>query len=236
MKRRLINAAKSILGRPISPSGREKNHLGVFNRAELHRALYLNDLYHRIETIPGAIVECGVGQGRGLALWTSLVLLGKTNRKVWAFDSFEGFPALAIEDNATKEFERGLEEYRQFDIPYVRQTLLDFGLSSVDINRQISMVKGFIPDSLKNYDGAPIALLYVDLDIYEGYRDSLAFFWDKVNLGGVIAFDEYCKPLDTHKWPGAARAINEFLDSKGLRQFLEHDPLTGNVYIIKTRD
>lgn len=237
MKHRLINAARAFLGRPVSSFVSEpRGHLGIFNRAALHRILFISDLFRRVEKVPGAVVECGVGQGRGLAVWTSLVLLEKTNRKVWAFDSFKGFPALAAEDEATMEFERGLEEYRQFDIPYVRQTLLDFGLSPVDIDRQITMIKGFIPDSLKNYDSAPVALLYVDLDIYEGYRDSLAFFYDKVSPGGVIAFDEYFKPLDTHKWPGAAKAINEFLDSRGLRKHLERDPLTGNAYFIKTRD
>lgn len=96
------------------------------------------------------------------------------------------------------------------------------------------MVKGFIPDSLDSYDQGEIALLYIDLDIYEGYRDSLVYFWDIVRPGGIIAFDEYYKPLDTHKWPGAAKAINEFLDNKGLRDSLQRDHLTGNAYIVKS--
>lgn len=213
-------------------------NLTVLNRSAFHRALYLRDLFSRIEFVPGVVVECGVGQGNGLALWTRinfdcLTLIEGRNRKIWAFDSFEGFPQLAAEDEATKNFSRSLEEYRQFNIPYVRKTLLDFGLSSADIDRQISLVKGFIPDSCKNYDGGAIALLYIDLDIYEGYRDCLAFFYDKVSPGGVIAFDEYLKPLDTHKWPCAAKAINEFLDAKSLRHLLQCCPLTGNRYIIK---
>jgi hypothetical protein len=194
----------------------------------------MRDLFSRIESIPGVVVECGVGQGNGLASWLSLSLIEGSNRKIWAFDSFQGFPPLAVEDEATESFSQGLREYRQFDIPYVRKTLLEFGLSSTDIDRQISLVKGFIPDSCENYDGSKIALLYVDLDIYEGYRDSLSFFYDKVNPGGVIAFDEYLKPLDTHKWPGAAKAINEFLDAKGLRHLLQCCPLTGNRFIIKS--
>ena len=195
--------------------------------------LYFRGLFSRIESILGVVVECGVGQGNGLALWTSLTLIEGRNRKIWAFDSFEGFPPLAVEDEAIEEFSQGLGEYRHFNIPYVRNTLLDYGLSSTDIDRQISLVKGFIPDSCKNYDGSKIALLYIDLDIYEGYRDSLSFFYEKVNPGGVIAFDEYLKPLDTHKWPGAAKAINEFLDAKGLRHLLQCCPLTGNRFILK---
>jgi len=213
---------------------RPRPHLATFNRAVFHRSLYLQGLYSSIESIPGSIVECGVGQGQGTALWISLALLEGKNRRVWAFDSFEGFPALAAEDEATDAFEEGLQEYRQFDIPYVRQTLIDFGIASADIDRSASFVKGFIPDSCDKYDGSEIALLYIDLDIFEGYRDALLYFFDKVSPNGVIAFDEYLKPLDTHKWPVAVKAINEFLDARGLRNHLQVCPLTGNRYLIKT--
>lgn len=213
-----------------------RSHLTLFTRAILHRAQYQQDLFRRIEGVPGALVECGVGQGGGLAVWLSFLLRENRGRRLWAFDSFEGFPPLSDADNPSPEFRAGLSEYAQFNIPYVRKTLIDFGHSAVDIDSQIVMVKGFIPDSLESYDGGSVALLYVDLDIYEGYRDSLAYFWDKLSPGGIVAFDEYMKPLDTHKWPGAAKAVNEFLDARGLRSALQFDPMTGNAFIIKPKD
>lgn len=213
--------------------GEHRPNLRTLNRAAFHRCLYLRGLYSSIETVSGSLVECGVGQGQSLALWVSLTLIEGRDRRVWAFDSFEGFPAKLVAEDEASAFTKGLQEYRQFDIPYVRKTLMDFGLASADIDRQVSMVKGFIPDSCEKYDGSEIALLYIDLDIYEGYRDALSIFFDKVSHGGIVAFDEYLKPLDTHKWPGAAKAINEFLDARDLRNHLQVCPLTGNRYLVK---
>jgi hypothetical protein len=80
MRHHLLQGLRALLG-GVSPSGGGE-HLGILNRAALHRVLYIRDLFRRIEDLPGAVVECGVGQGRGLAALTSLVLLEKTNRKV----------------------------------------------------------------------------------------------------------------------------------------------------------
>jgi O-methyltransferase len=211
----------------------DSSQLAKFDVKHLSRALSCNKYFEIIHNIDGSVVEAGVGQGRGLAIWASLALNEGKNRKVWAFDSFEGFPPLVAQDEASADFTKGLDEYKKFDIPYVRSTLIEFGLSINDIDRTISVVKGFIPNSCKMYNGGVIALLYLDLDIYEGYRDALAFFYDKVSPGGVIAFDEYLKPLDTHKWPGAARAINEFLEDKGLYSNVRICKLTGNRFLVK---
>lgn len=211
----------------------QDTHLARFDLKHMHRVLSCSSFYESISTLNGCVVEAGVGQGRGLAIWTALSLREGKNRKIWAFDSFEGFPSLVAEDEASDNFIRGLAEYKKFDIPYVRSTLNEFGISYVDIDRMISVVKGFIPASCEMYNGGAIALLYLDLDIYEGYRDALTYFFDKVAPGGVVVFDEYLKPLDAHKWPGASKAINEFLESKNLLQSVRVCDLTGNRYLIK---
>jgi hypothetical protein len=217
----------------IFASPPEKSHLPKFDNKHLLKGLSYSTYFELIKHIDGVVVEAGVGQGRGLSIWTTLTLKEGKSRKIWAFDSFEGFPPLVNQDEASDHFEKGLSEYKKFDIPYVRSTLIEFGISANDIDRTISMVKGFIPNSCEMYNGGTIALLSLDLDIYEGYRDSLTFFYDKVSPGGVIVFDEYLKPLDTHKWPGAAKAINEFLDAKDLHSNIRICNLTGNRFIIK---
>lgn len=209
------------------------SNLGTFNESLMRRTLYMARLLSEVGDVSGSIIECGVGQGRGLAVWTSLSLLAQDRRQIWAFDSFEGFPRLAPEDKATTDFEASLSEYRQFDIPYVTTTLRQFGISDSDINRRIAFAKGFIPDSLELFDKKPIALLHLDLDIYEPYKAALDYFWDFVSPGGIVAFDEYDKAFDVHKWPGAQKAVNEFLDAHGLRGNLERDPGCGNVYLRK---
>jgi len=213
----------------IKPS--QKTNLKLFDDKILRRSLYFYNLFKAIENIEGNIIECGVGEGITLSIMCLLSLLDKKNRLVWGFDSFEGFPKFTDEDSLVNE--SSMDEYKMFDIKYVYKTLNEFGISKSDIDRKIILAKGFIPESLSLYDGSPIALLHLDLDLYLSYKNSINYFYDKVNLGGIIAFDEYNKPMDVEKWPGAAKAINEFLELKGLKNNIIKDYISGNVFMIK---
>ena len=44
------------------------------------------------------IVECGVGAGESLSYLSLVTQIMKINKKIWAFDSFEGFPEFTEED------------------------------------------------------------------------------------------------------------------------------------------
>ncbi len=207
-------------------------NLPAFNQPTLLRALYFARLLSSVRNVEGAIVECGVGEGFGLAVWTALSMVEPNHRLIWAFDSFEGFPKLS-KDSDNMSVEESLSEYKAFTIPYVLATLQQFGISRSDINRRIAFAKGYIPESLSLYDGKPVALINIDLDIYDSYKAALEFFWDRLAPGGIAMFDEYNKAGDIHKWPGAQKAINEFLDARNLRESLQRDPLYGNAYIQK---
>ena len=229
-KSRLGNSLRALAGK--QPKG--TTQLPQYHRAFLLRALYFQRRLQSVAGVEGAMIECGVGQGYGLAAWMTLSQLESERRHIWAFDSFEGFPQFSAADQAKDGFAQQYVEYRQFDISYVHRTLLDFGISRAEVDQRVSFAKGFIPDSLALYDKRPIAILHLDLDIYEAYRDAAAFFWDFVAPGGVVMFDEYDRAMDVVKWPGARTAVNEFLDARGLRDALERDPTSGNVFVKKS--
>ena len=52
--------------------------------------------------------------------------------------------------------------------------------------------------------------LAIDLDLYEGVRDSLGFFYPRMAPGGVIVLDDY----GFASCPGARAAADEFFDDK----------------------
>ena len=220
---------------PANSQVKSSSHLRVYDEKYLRRSFYLYELFKRVEKIEGSVIECGVGEGQTRALFCSLITLENTDRSLWGFDTYEGFPEPAPQDELdnNEKMKKRLESYRKFDVKWVRKTLLDFGISASDIDRRIVFAKGVIPNSLSLYDNHPVALLHLDLDIYSSYKEAMNFFWDKVTPGGIIAFDEYNKPMDIYKWPGAGKAINEFLDSKNLRSKLVKDKSTGNVYLVK---
>jgi hypothetical protein len=201
-----------------------------FTTRNLQRALYFSRHVDAVRNVPGVFVECGVGRGEGLAIWLALT---PQDRLLWAFDSFEGFPKFAPEDETPPEKERGFAHYRAYTVPYVTGAVTRFGISSDEFHSRVRIAKGFMPGSFALYDKNPIALINLDLDLFESYRDALAFFWPLVSEGGVVMFDEYDIPETAAKFPGARKAIDQFLRIQGLEGALERDQATNNVWLRK---
>lgn len=221
----LQNAKKSIyLTRDASPNAIREN------RTRLIKADYFRRLITKSYN-GGSIVECGVGAGSGLAILLSMRLDFKlSSAKIYAFDSYKGFPDGSENDRSTGPIK---PRYKKYDINFVKSGLLGCGFSSYDIDQSISFIEGWFPESFSEYDGGAISFLHLDVDLYQSYLDSLKFFYDIVLPGGIIAFDEYKDPDDMKKWPGASLAIDEFLGKK--ISFIQRDELSGKYYYVKPK-
>lgn len=226
MLRRVV---RRLLGRGTGASYQRR--IALLGKGNVNRVLAFQHYFTLIKNVPGDLVECGVGEGYGLCLLKHYADLNKRTGRIWAFDSFAGFPPLSDQDRRGFIFEEGLKEYEQFTEAFVHTTLVNYGHAAADVAQRFEFVKGFIPDTLKFYEGGPVAFCHLDLDIYEPYRDALAYFWGKMAPGGVIAFDEYLKPMDVVKWPGASKAIKEFVDANGLQ--IQWNELSNNPYLVK---
>ena len=90
--------------------GRKRNLKTIappYDRGNMQRSLFFQDLLYQVQNVEGSIVECGVGWGRSIA---HLALHTFTDprlpdRNIFGFDSFEGFPEPSEEDNHTKKQE-----------------------------------------------------------------------------------------------------------------------------------
>jgi predicted O-methyltransferase YrrM len=112
----------------------------------------------------------------------------------------------------------------------VRDALLAYGLTDDEIRRQITLVPGLFAETLPRYD-QPIALLHVDADLYESYLDCLQNLWPRVEVGGVVTFDEYGEP---ETWPGARRAVDEFFTTHATEATeLRRDEISGKWWVMK---
>jgi hypothetical protein len=70
-------------------------------RHELARFMVQYELFKKITNVKGSIVEWGVYQGAGVMAWAKLSeTIEPYNflRKVFGFDTFDGFPSVAEED------------------------------------------------------------------------------------------------------------------------------------------
>ena len=210
----------------------------VLNIGNIGNVIYWNTFLEMVRNVPGAIVECGVGRARSLLILSALNTLRDANegggRKVFGYDSFEGFPQPVPEDESIRKPQRGDWSHSpsgkyKYDPKFIRTVLENASLT--DTSKELALEKGFFSESLKSYPQEPIAVLHVDGDLYDSYMDVLTALYSHVCTGGVIVFDDFMyKDPGDEKWPGARKAVQDFFEGKG--QVLR-ESIRGNPYIIK---
>lgn len=182
----------------------------LLTRLSATRLLYMYEIMQHIDKVEGDIVECGVGWGRSLYMVCLCSQIFERRSRIYGFDSFEGFPEPAAEDEPGR-FPRIRKGHYRTRKDAVLRYLQNSGINKDFIDNQVSLVSGFFEESMYQYDGRQIAFLHLDVDLYQSYKETLEYFYPKVAAGGIVAFDEY---HDVDKYPGAKRAIDEYFAGK----------------------
>ena len=149
-----------------------------------------------VETIPGDFAEIGVFRGD---TFSKLVPIAKQQSKlIHAFDSFRG-----MDDPGEHDW----RQKGQFDVggPNGFARLMEaHGIPA----REFTMWEGFIPDC---FEKAPneirFSFVLLDVDNYLPTRDALSWLWPRMNVGGLLALDDFLPSHDGE----ASKAIKEFL-------------------------
>jgi hypothetical protein len=139
------------------------------------------------EGVPGDFMEAGVWRG-GAAMMMRAVLraYGIADRRVFAADSFAGFPTPA-QDSPDFGFE--LIGHPDFAVPLheVKAAFARYGL----LDEQVVFLEGLFRDTLPNAPVAALAVLRLDGDMYESTRDGLAALYYKLSPRGTLIVDDY---------------------------------------------
>ena len=209
----------------------------VFNtRQSVQRFLETYEFYKLIEKIPGSILEMGVGKGSFLMAMAHICSIHEGHhytRKIYGFDTFQGFKSLSAEDKSSKANHMktgGLN----FDVFNDLKKIISF----YDKNRQIgniqkiSLIKGDVMKTLPKFliknKHLVISMLHLDLDIFKPTKLALEMLYERVPKGGIIIFDE----LNHEDYPGETIAVNEVLGIKNYKiKRLPISPMAS--YIIK---
>jgi hypothetical protein len=192
------------------------------------RLVHFNKLVEEICDLDGDVVECGVASGTSLAMLTSLVKTHGGDRDVWGFDSWAGLPPPSGADLGDASIATG-GMFSYASTTSVREELLAYGLTRDEVTR-INLIPGLFSETLPLYAGR-IALLHLDVDLYQSYLDCLTTLWPRVQVGGVVAFDEYG---EGDLWPGARRAVDQFLAAPSIHASeLHHDALSDKWWITR---
>jgi hypothetical protein len=86
-------------------------------------------------------------------------------------------------------------------------------------------VKGKVEHTLPYPDINEIALLRLDTDWYESTKHELETLYDKLVSGGVLIIDDY------GHWSGARKAVDEFIEKRNLKLFLNRIDYTARIAI-----
>jgi hypothetical protein len=200
-------------------------------RKTITRFITLYELFKLALPVKGSVVECGVFRGFGLMTWAHLsAVLEPANltRRIYGFDSFQGFPAVSSRDDNTHKppapgelKAESFEELSRLIEIYDR----DRFLGHVD---KVSLVKGdvveTVPRFVTEHPHLVVSLLFLDLDLYEPTKVAIEHLVPRMPKGAVIAFDQLDNPI----WPGEAQALAGTLGIQKLqlRRF-EWDPYVG---------
>ncbi|MEA2393731.1 MAG: hypothetical protein QOJ82_1622 [Solirubrobacteraceae bacterium] len=212
---------------PIPPEERLAN-LGLFvNRQSMGRLLFLHELYRRILPVEGVVMELGVRWGQTLALFSSFRGLYEPfnyTRRIIGFDTFEGFPSVSEHDRSSDVTGVGAYAVTEDYDEYIRDVLACHEQESpVSHIPKYEVVRGDVvqtlPRYLEDHPETIVALVFMDVDLYEPTRVCLEALRPHLTRGSVIGFDE----LNCPEFPGETLAVREVLGLDRIR--LERSPL-----------
>ncbi|MAH88344.1 MAG: dTDP-6-deoxy-L-hexose 3-O-methyltransferase [Kiloniella sp.] len=209
------SAPTTAMPPPFALTAKRRDMLAFITRYELFKL---------IADRPGVIIELGVQHGQGLMSFAHIVSNVEPNhvaRRIYGFDTFEGFPAVDGVDKASGG--RNARPGRlKSNLARLKQAIKDHDqdrfLGQVP---RVELVAGDVEQTLPAFIQANpqllVALVYVDLCLYRPTTAALQALWPLMPKGSVMAFDQLAFP----EFPGETRAVLEVIgaDALDLRRF-----------------
>jgi O-methyltransferase len=148
----------------------------------------------RLETerINGAIAELGVFQG----VTSRFMHMQSPGRKLYLFDTFEGFPDDALEV-------RGDNRFKDTSQRRVAEFIGD--------ERNVIFRPGYFPQTASGLEDEKFALVMLDFDLYKSAIEAFRFFYPRLVRGGYFFLHDFNSPESDR---AISRAAFEFLQDK----------------------
>lgn len=176
--------------------------------------------------IEGDIVECGVWKG-GSSMMAALALqkFGKTDRKIFLYDTYEGMSPPTEKDktyygeSAEKEWDKDKKCYSPMDEVRINMKSTGYPMQS------IFFIKGKVEDTIPATLPGKIALLRLDTDWYESTYHELAHLYPLLCKNGILIIDDY------GFWKGSREATDKYFKEKNITILLNRIDGSGRIAI-----
>lgn len=159
-----------------------------------NESFLIHSIAHAQRKLDGDYAEVGVFRGGS----ARVICEAKGDKRLHLFDTFEGLPEGAAQDG-------GVLRKHQYacDLPSVQSYLADFP--------NLSYPPGLFPDSTQDQPelaATRFAFVHCDVDLYEGTKACLEFFYPRLVRGGILVSHDYSV------FRGVKLAFDEFLADK----------------------
>ena len=203
--------------KPIYDAAKDFTMTGALRMHALYEAVK----YIESAGIAGDFVECGVWRG-GSAMVAAMTLLklGRTDRKLYLYDTYEGMAAPSEKD-VTVDGRRALDRWQRekqgssnawcyASLDEVKNNLEATGYPA----ERLHFVQGKVEETIPQVAPQRISILRLDTDWYASTYHEFVHLYPRLSVGGVLILDDY------GAWKGAREATDRYFAEKGLKLFL----------------
>lgn len=146
------------------------------------------------QNLQGEIAELGVYKGKFASEINKLF----PNKKLYLFDTFEGFSGEDIDEEKKQGYSRAkVGDFSDTNVELVK--------SKLPYKEQAVFFKGYFPDSV-NEDLPSFCFVSLDTDLYKPTYEGLKVFYPKLVKGGMIIIHDY----NSSQFPGVQKAVKKF--------------------------
>jgi O-methyltransferase len=199
-------------------------HGDIMTLSELHncfdiRSATLKYIAERIREacVEGALAELGVYRGD-----FSWQLNGQfPDRKLYLFDTFEGFP----EQDINVERQIGASKVQEHDFSDTKEENV---LARMPYEKQIILKKGCFPAVLQGLE-EKFALVSIDADLYAPTLAGLTYFYPRMSPGGIIILHDY----NSLRFGGVRKAVEHYESAHGIIPIVPLSDLHGTAIIVR---
>ncbi len=150
----------------------------------------LEAICRSLADVDGDAAELGVYRGA----FARCIRLLLPERKLYLFDTFEGFDAGEAEEEG-----KGLVEAH-------RNTAADAVLARMPGPEGVVLRQGLFPATAEGLEELRFALVSLDADLEKSTLEGLRWFWPRLSPGGCLLLHDWANP----RLPGVKRALERF--------------------------
>jgi O-methyltransferase len=205
-----------VITRDMRYLGRERV-ADIYHYVDYVRISTLELLSYEIKSnnVLGSVAEVGVYRG-DFAKYINLLF---SDRKLYLFDTFEGFPEVHSKIDRERGFSTGDQDWSGTSVELVIQQM--------PYPNNVVIKKGIFPETAKDVNDR-FCFVSLDVDLYEPIKEGLRFFYPLLSPGGVIMVHDF----NNSGYKGVREAVLEFCREKGI-SYVPIPDIGGTVIITK---